>query len=183
VLIDAAGEYHNYGADITRTFPINGRFSEPQRAIYELVLQTQEAIIKSIKPGIAFESLQQKTVALLTEGLVKLKILSGDPAQLIAQKAYLPFYMHNVSHWLGLDTHDAGSYQSNGKSRLLEAGMVLTVEPGLYFRPDPTIDKQWWNIGVRIEDDILVTENGYDILSQDAPKKITDLENLIGEKV
>ncbi len=180
VLIDAGAEYQNYSADVTRTFPVNGKFSEAQTQIYQLVLKAQLAVIDSIKPGLVWDEMQAIVVDIFVEGLLALEILQGDKANLIKNKAYFDFYMHRSGHWLGLDTHDAGSYRIDNKTRVLEPGMVCTVEPGLYFAPDnDAIDKKWWNIGVRIEDDVLVTATGCDVLSKDLPKTIEDIEALM----
>ncbi|MBA2651004.1 MAG: Xaa-Pro aminopeptidase [Tatlockia sp.] len=180
LLIDAGGEYENYAADITRTFPVNGCFSEEQRAIYELVLKAQRAGIACIKPGLAWNEVQVKMIHVLTEGLVDLGLLKGSIDELIAAQAYKPFYMHNSGHWLGLDVHDAGRYKINGKWRALEPGMVLTVEPGLYISAGMEgVDKRWWNIGVRIEDDILVTQDGYENLTAGLPVEIAEIEALL----
>ncbi|MGQ3889087.1 Xaa-Pro aminopeptidase [Legionella sp. CNM-1927-20] len=182
VLIDAGCEFENYASDITRTFPINGRFSEPQRAIYELVLKAQKAGIACIKPGIAWPTIQETMVAILTEGLCNLGILHGNVKTLIAEGAYKQFYMHNSGHWLGLDVHDSGSYKVDNEWRLLEPGIVLTVEPGLYISANlPNVDKKWWNIGVRIEDDILVTKTGHYNLTGALPVDISDIEALMRE--
>lgn len=180
VLIDAGGEYQNYAADITRTFPVNGRFSQHQRAIYELVLQAQQAGIAAIKPGLAWNEVQRIMIRILTTGLRALGLLKGDVDSLIAAEAYKPFYMHNSGHWLGLDVHDCGSYKIKGEWRPLEPGMVLTVEPGLYISADiPGVDPCWWNIGVRIEDDILVTRDGHDNLTGALAVDVDEIEALM----
>lgn len=180
VLIDAGGEYDNYAADITRTFPVNGQFSPYQKCIYELVLKAQKAGIAAIKPGLAWNNIQQIMIHILTQGLCELGILNGSVDELIVKEAYKPFYMHNSGHWLGLDVHDAGSYRVNGEWRLLESGMVLTVEPGLYISSGMDgIDKRWWGIGVRIEDNILVTETGNEVLTSALPVQINDIEALM----
>lgn len=180
VLIDAGGEFENYAADVTRTFPISGRFNSEQRAIYELVLQAQRAGIACVKPGHAWNEIQRTMVHTLTAGLVDLGILKGSVSQLIEQEAYKPFYMHNSGHWLGMDVHDCGAYKINEKWRALEPGMVLTVEPGLYISEHSKgVDKRWWGIGVRIEDDIYVTGDGHQNLSGELPVEIDDLEALI----
>lgn len=180
VLIDAGGEYENYAADITRTFPVSGKFSPEQKSIYELVLKAQKAGIAAIKPGIAWNVAQQTIIHILTAGLCDLGILQGDVKDLIASEAYKPFYMHNSGHWLGLDVHDSGVYKINGEWRLLEPGMVLTVEPGLYISSHtPGVDKRWWGIGVRIEDDVLVTETGHDVLTGALPVDVADIEALM----
>lgn len=182
VLIDAGAEYQYYAADITRTFPVNGKFNQEQAAIYNLVLKTQENIIKMIKPGVRFNQLQEKATKLLHEGLINLGLLKGPSKKLWEKADYRRFYMHGVSHWLGMDVHDVGSYQENGKWQVLEPGMVLTVEPGIYITEDPSLEKRWWNIGVRIEDDILVTDAGHENLSKHAPKTIKEIEMLMAEK-
>jgi Xaa-Pro aminopeptidase len=180
LLIDAGGEYQNYSSDITRTFPVNGKFSAEQKAIYEIVLAAQLAGIKQVHPGNPWPKIQQTMVQIITEGLAKLGILNGNVNDLIETKAYQTFYMHNSGHWLGLDTHDVGSYQINGKWRELASGMVLTVEPGIYIAANsPNIDAKWWNIGIRIEDDVLVTKDGYEVLSSGLPKEINEIEKLM----
>lgn len=180
VLIDAGGEFENYAADITRTFPINGRFSPEQRAIYDLVLKAQQAGIALIKPGLAWPAVQACMVRILTEGLCELGLLQGDVDHLIETGGYRPFYMHNSGHWLGLDVHDCGAYKIDGEWRLLQPGMVLTVEPGLYISANmPGVDPRWWNIGVRIEDDILVTADGHDNLTGDLPVLASEIEALM----
>jgi Xaa-Pro aminopeptidase len=180
VLIDAGAEYENYAADITRTFPANGHFSSEQRAIYELVLASQLAAIESIKPGASWLAAQNSIINVLIQGLVDLGLLRGSMDELIEKKAYLPFYMHRSGHWLGLDVHDVGTYKQHGKWRCLQPGMVLTVEPGIYITNTiPGVDECWHRIGVRIEDDVLVTDKGQQVLSQRIPKKITDIEALM----
>lgn len=180
VLIDAGGEFENYAADITRTYPVNGKFSEAQRAIYELVLKAQKAGIALIKPGIAWPKVQELMVRILTTGLCELGILQGEIDTLISKEAYKPFYMHNSGHWLGLDVHDCGRYKIDNEWRLLEPGMVLTVEPGLYISAHmPGVDPRWWNIGVRIEDDILVTRDGNENLTGNLAVEIADIEALM----
>lgn len=158
VLIDAGCEVEGYASDITRTFPVNGRFSSAQRAAYDVVLAAQKAAIARCVPGTAFDDVHDAALDVLVPGLVDLGILSGDPAELKASGAFRPYYMHRTSHWLGLDVHDMGTYRENGKSRTLQPGMVLTVEPGLYLAAGtPGLDPRWHDIGIRIEDDILVT--------------------------
>lgn len=177
LLVDAGGELSNYASDITRTFPVNGKFSAPQKAIYELVLKSQLDAIERIKPGLPWNEIQQGIVKILTEGLVKLGILSCSVDALIQHKAYERFYMHNSGHWLGLDTHDVGHYKVNGEWRLLQEGMVLTVEPGLYIDAnDETVPKEYRGIGVRIEDDVLVTKTGCEVLTKAVPKTVADIE-------
>lgn len=181
VLIDAGAEYYNYAADVTRTFPANGKFTPEQRAIYDIVLEAQLAGIKAIKPGAPWPNIQTAIVKVITEGLVDVGLLKGRVSELIEKQAYLPFYMHRSGHWLGLDVHDVGRYKINGKWRNLQANMVLTVEPGIYISADlKNVPKRWHNIGVRIEDDVLVTTKGYEILSHQVPKKAEEVEMLVG---
>ncbi len=180
VLIDAGGEYQNYAADITRTIPVNGQFTPEQKAIYELVLKAQVAAIEIVRPNLRWDTLQTTLVKILVEGLVALGILSGEIESLITTKAYQRFYVHSSGHWLGLDVHDAGDYKRDGEYRLLEPGMVFTIEPGIYITPgEPGVDKRWWGIGVRIEDDILVTETGYEVLTEEAPKTVKAIERIM----
>lgn len=180
VLIDAGGEFENYAADITRTFPVGGQFNVEQRHIYELVLKAQKAGIACIQPGCRWHEIQQTILQVLVEGLVELNILKGHVDDLIAQGAYKPFYMHNSGHWLGLDVHDCGRYRKNNDWRALESGMVLTVEPGLYFHPDlENIDSRWLGIGVRIEDDICVTDKGYENLTGELEVEVDELEAIV----
>ncbi len=183
VLIDAGCEYQNYASDITRTFPANGRFSAEQRAIYELVLESQMAAIKAVKPGAAWTAPQTVIVKIITQGLIDLGILKGNLDDLIENEAYFPFYMHRSGHWLGLDVHDVGRYRVDNKWRTMQPGMVLTVEPGIYISADiPGVHKRWHNIGVRIEDDVMVTEGGRHNFSQNIPKSIADVEALMGKE-
>jgi len=180
VLIDAGCEYQCYASDITRTFPVNGRFSAEQTAVYEIVLAAQLAGIKHAKPGNSLESLHVTCMRILVEGLVELGILKGSVDGLIEQKAYMPFFMHRTGHWLGLDTHDAGLYRVGGEWLKFEAGMAHTIEPGLYIPAEtPGVDPKWWNIGIRIEDDIAITATGCEVLSADTPKSIADIEALM----
>ena len=180
ILIDAGAELDNYAADITRTFPKSGRFSEEQRAIYQIVLDAQIAGVEMIKPGLIWTDIQQQMVRIICQGLIELGILKGELDALIDQKVYSRFYMHNSGHWLGLDVHDSGNYKVDGSWRPLQAGMVLTVEPGIYIADHhQDVDSRWHNIGVRIEDDILVTERGYENLTAGVPKTIDDIEALM----
>ena len=183
VLIDAGCEWGNYSADISRTFPVNGKFSPEQKALYEVVLNAQQQVVELVKPGVVRKDLEARTITLLTEGLFELGILQGDLAQLIESKAVRQFYYHGVSHWLGLDVHDVGAYEIDGESRVLEAGMVLTVEPGLYMNPTDNLDPKWHNIGIRIEDDVLVTENGPHVLSAGVPKTVAEIEVICNNTV
>ena len=180
LLIDAGAEHDCYASDITRTFPVNGRFSPAQKALYEVVLAAQQAAIKQVLPGNHWNAPHAAAVKALTRGLVKLGILKGRPAELIRKEAFRRFYMHRTGHWLGMDVHDVGDYKVGGEWRVLEPGMVLTVEPGLYI---PTgsrgVAKRWWNMGIRIEDDVLVTKDGNEVLSQDVPKTVSEIEALM----
>ena len=178
LLIDAAGEYGGYCADITRTIPVGAKFTEGQAALYDIVLAAQKRSIEAVKPGVAVEEIHKLSVRVLVEGLVELGVLSGTVDECIAKNAYTPYYMHNTSHWLGMDVHDAGSYRVGGASRPLEAGMVLTVEPGLYLRTDAVVDETLRGIGIRIEDDVLVTETGCEVLTADVVKERADIEKL-----
>lgn len=180
VLIDAGGEYQNYAADITRTFPVQGRFTGEQRAIYELVYKAQQAGIQQVKPGIPWNVIQETVVQVLTEGLVALDILNGSIDGLIEQGAYKPFYMHNSGHWLGLDVHDVGQYKIDGAWRPLSPHMVLTVEPGLYIHDQMiNVHPRWHGIGVRIEDDIVVTNDGHENLTQALPRDPDEIEAVV----
>lgn len=179
LLIDAGAEYQCYAADITRTFPVNGKFTPAQRALYQVVLDAQYAAIDAVKPGNHWNQPHEAAVQVLTEGLLRLGLLQGNIEQLIDEQAYREFYMHRTGHWLGMDVHDVGDYKIGDAWRLLEPGMVLTVEPGLYIRDPQHIDKKWHFIGIRIEDDVLVTKNGHEILTAGAPKEIEDIEALM----
>lgn len=182
LLIDAGGEHLGYAADLTRTYPVSGQWSSAQSAIYELVLEAQRQAILLIKPGVPWPSIQQQVIKVLTQGLIDLGILSGSLDGLIEQFAYKDFYMHNSGHWLGLDVHDAGAYVQDKRPRLLAPGMVLTVEPGLYFSPRFTqIDAKWQGIGVRIEDDIVVTDDGCRVMSQALPKTREDIKVVMAD--
>ncbi|HVS82535.1 MAG TPA: Xaa-Pro aminopeptidase [Pyrinomonadaceae bacterium] len=190
LLVDAGAEYQGYASDITRTFPINGKFSDAQRDIYDLVLKTQMSCIDMVRPGVRLEDLKTHSVEMLTEGMVKLGLLKGDPAKLIEEKKYMQFYMHNLGHFLGIDVHDAGRYYFNGESRPAEPGMVMTIEPGLYISPDTKnipegfnqdVPARYLGIGVRIEDDVLVTENGARVLTNKVPKDPKEIEALMAK--
>ncbi len=181
LLIDAGAEYQCYAADITRTFPVNGKFTPAQRALYQVVLDAQYAAIEAVKPGNHWNQPHEAAVKVLTEGLLRLGLLQGNIDQLIDEQAYREFYMHRTGHWLGMDVHDVGDYKIGDAWRLLEPGMVLTVEPGLYIRAPQHIDKKWHFIGIRIEDDVLVTKNGHEILTAGAPKEIAEIEALMAE--
>ena len=180
VLIDAGGEYENYAADITRTFPVSGQFSHEQELIYDLVLESQKRGIACIKPGTRWDEIQKVIVNCLTQGLVDLGLLKGSVEELIEREAYKPMYMHQSGHWLGLDVHDVGAYKIDGKWRVLEPMMVLTVEPGLYIKPGlEGVDSRFWGIGVRIEDDVQVIEGGSHVLSKELPSERAALEALM----
>ena len=178
VLIDAGCEFAMYAGDITRTFPVNGKFSQPQREIYELVLKAQKRAIELLVPGNSIKQANDEVIRIKTQGLVDLGILKGDVDTLIEQQAYRQFYMHGLGHWLGLDVHDVGNYGQD-KQRILEIGMVITVEPGIYIAEDADVPEQYKGIGVRIEDNLLMTEYGNKILTAAAPKEIADIENLM----
>jgi Xaa-Pro aminopeptidase len=174
LLIDAGCELDCYAADITRTFPVNGKFSAAQQAVYELVLAAQATAIAAVKPGNTWNMPHDAAVSVLAQGMVDLKLLTGSVSGVIESQAYRKFYMHRTGHWLGLDVHDAGSYKQNGEWRTLEPGMVLTVEPGCYIRRAPDVPDEYADIGVRIEDDVLVTENGCDVITT-APKTVDEV--------
>ncbi len=177
LLIDAGCEYGYYASDVTRTFPVSKTFSREQRAIYELVLDAQLASIDATRVGATLEDGHAASVEVITKGLVKLGLLSGEPAKLIADEAYKPFYMHRTGHWLGMDVHDVGAYFVGGKPRKLEPGMVLTVEPGIYIgREYDKVAPEWRGIGVRIEDDILVTDGAPMNLTESIPKTVAEIE-------
>jgi Xaa-Pro aminopeptidase len=180
LLIDAGAEYDCYASDVTRTFPVNGRFSKAQKALYEVVLAAQAAAIKKVRPGNHWNDPHEAAVRVLTRGLVKLGILKGKPAALIRKEAYRRFYMHRTGHWLGMDVHDVGDYKVGNVWRELEPGMVLTVEPGLYIPAGSRgVARKWWNIGIRIEDDVLVTRDEPDVLSAAVPRTVADIEALM----
>ncbi len=187
ILIDAGCEVNGYASDITRTWPINGKFTEPQRLLYQLVLDSQMAAIEACKPGATFEAPNNAAREVLAKGLLELGIITGPTLEEANSPEQLGmFFMHRTSHWIGLDVHDVGVYTVDGEPRLLEAGMVLTIEPGLYFgawRPDIEIDEKWAGIGIRIEDDVLITKSGYEVLSNDCPKTIEQLEEIIGNSI
>ncbi|MCB1742653.1 MAG: Xaa-Pro aminopeptidase [Gammaproteobacteria bacterium] len=181
LLIDAGCELDYYASDITRTFPVDGRFSKEQRELYEIVLEAQYAAIDKTRPGHSWNDPHEAAVEVITRGLVDLGILKGRLPKLLADEAYRPFYMHRTGHWLGMDVHDVGDYKIDGHWRELEPGMVTTVEPGLYIRPgEKTVPKRFWGIGIRIEDDVLVTPNGHEVLTHDVPKSVDEVEALVG---
>jgi Xaa-Pro aminopeptidase len=179
LLIDAGCELDGYASDITRTFPVGGKFAGPQREIYEIVLAAQAAAIAEVKPGAGWEDPHNAAVKVLAQGMVDLGLCKGTVDSAIESGDYRRFFMHRTGHWLGLDVHDAGDYKRNGKWVELKPGMVLTVEPGCYVRPAEGVPEEFWNIGVRIEDDALVTGSGCEIITAAAPKKIEDIESLM----
>jgi len=180
LLIDAGAEFELYAADITRTFPVNGKFSRAQRAVYEIVLDAQLAAIEQIKPGNHWNEPHECAVEVITDGLIKIGLLSGTKKKAIEKEYYKQFYMHRTGHWLGMDVHDVGDYKVDDEWRVFEPGMTLTVEPGLYINDrDSKVAKKWHNIGIRIEDDVLVTKTGHEVLSHGAPKKIDDIEAIM----
>jgi Xaa-Pro aminopeptidase len=180
LLIDAGGEYDYYASDITRTFPVSGAFSPEQRAVYDLVLSAQQAAIDEVRPGNRWNQPHEAAVRVLTQGMLDLGWLEGELETLIADESYRRFYMHRTGHWLGMDVHDVGDYKVDGEWRTLAPGMVLTVEPGLYIPAGSEgVPERFWNIGVRIEDDVLVTAAGHEVLTRDAPKTIAEIEALM----
>lgn len=183
VLIDAGCELEYYACDVTRTFPVNGTFSKEQRAIYEIVLEAQAAAIAAIAPGNHWNQPHDASVRVITEGLLRLGLLKGKLATLIKEEAYRPFYMHRVGHWLGLDVHDVGDYRVDDAWHLLEPGMVMTVEPGIYIAADNTsVPKKWRGIGVRIEDDVVITKGGCDVLTSSAVKTVEEIEAVMAAR-
>ena len=190
LLVDAGAEYKGYASDITRTFPINGKFTDAQRDIYDLVLKCQKSCVDMVRPGVRLEDLKTHSIEILTEGMVELGLLKGEPKKLIEEKKYMQFYMHNLGHYLGIDVHDAGRYYFKGESRPAEAGMVMTIEPGLYISPDTSripegfnkdIPEKYLGIGVRIEDDVCVTEDGARVLTHKVPKEREEIEALMAK--
>ncbi len=181
ILIDAAAEYEMYAADITRTFPANGKFSEPQKALYSVILKAQKAVIAAAKPGVTFQELHDLDLRLLVEGMVEIGLLEGTPDEIIETASYQDYFMHKTGHWMGLDVHDMGMYMLDGKSRVLEPGMVFTVEPGIYVNSNSDAPERYRGIGIRIEDDILITENGNKNFTEAVPKEISEIEALMGK--
>jgi Xaa-Pro aminopeptidase len=179
VLVDAGAEYKHYNSDLSRTFPVNGHFTKYQRELYELVLNTQQAVIQLIKPAASLHDLQELAIYHIAEGLIKIGLLKGSIHDVIKTGAYKRFYMHNVSHWVGLNVHDDSTYKVDGHWRTLKPGMVLTVEPGLYIPNKKDIDIHWRGTGIRIEDVVLVTEKGAEVLTHQAPKTVNDIEKLM----
>lgn len=182
VLIDAGAEVDYYAGDITRTWPVSGTFSKPQRELYQLVLDAQIAAIEAIAPGVSFDAPHQVAVRVLTEGLVSLGLIEGPVDEAIEAERYRAFFMHRTGHWLGSDVHDVGRYHVDGEWRELEPGMVLTVEPGLYVDSQADVPMEYRGIGIRIEDDVLVTEEGHEVLSREVPKEIDEIEALFASR-
>ncbi len=180
VLVDTGAEVGLYAGDVTRTYPVNGKFSDAQKAVYQIVLDAQLAAIDCVRLGNSCSAPHVAAVKVITQGLIKLGLLKGRLSSLIEKEAYKKFYMHRTGHWLGLDVHDVGEYKVDGKWRELEVNMVVTVEPGLYIPAGKGIAKKYANLGIRIEDDVVVTKDGPLVLSQDAPKTIEDIENFMG---
>ncbi len=189
VLIDAGCELDGYASDITRTWPVNGRFSAAQRTLYELVLAAQQAALDAVRPGQTFHAVHDAAVKVLAQGMLDTGLLSrdrhGSVDDVIANKAFTPFYMHGTSHWLGMDVHDTGAYRLTDEpdkpSRPLQEGMVLTIEPGIYVRPAEGVPEAYWNIGIRIEDDVVVAPGGHTLLTGAAPKTVAEIETLMRE--
>ncbi len=179
LLIDAGCELDSYAADITRTFPVNGKFSAAQRDVYEIVLAAQLAAIAAAIPGNTWNAPHEAALNVLAQGFIDLKLCQGTLESVLEKESYKQFYMHRTGHWLGMDVHDVGEYKIGGQWRKLEAGMTLTIEPGCYIRPADNVPRELWNIGIRIEDDVLITAGGNEVLTQDAPKTVNDIEELM----
>ena len=182
ILVDAGAEYQGYASDITRTFPVNGRYTEAQRDVYELVLKAQMSCVEMARPGVTMDELKKHSIEILTEGMVRLGLLKGEPEKLIEEEKYKQFYMHGLGHYLGLDVHDVGPYYSRDtrQGRPLSPGVVITIEPGIYIAPDTeNIPDKYLGIGIRIEDDVLITEDGRRVLTTAAPKQIEEIEQLM----
>lgn len=182
LLIDAGCELEYYASDVTRTFPVDGRFTAEQRAIYDVVLEAQEKCIAATKPGTTLEAVHRIAVRELTAGLIELGLVEGPLDEALEKERYKPFYMHRTSHWLGMDVHDVGKYFPRGEARVLEPGMVLTIEPGLYIGVNAEVEARWRGIGVRIEDDILVTADGRENLTAAIPKAPAELEDILASR-
>ena len=179
LLIDAGCELDGYASDITRTFPVNGRFSPAQKEVYEIVLASQTAAINAAKPGNTWNQPHEAALRVLAQGFIDLKICQGSVDSVIETESYKQFYMHRTGHWLGMDVHDVGEYKIDGQWRLLQPGMTLTVEPGCYIRPADNVPRELWNIGIRIEDDIHITDLGNEVLTQAAPKSVSEIEEVM----
>ena len=182
VLIDAGAEYRNYAADLSRTFPVSGRFSPAQRSLYDLVLDAHHAALAQAQPGRAYNAMHEAAVQVLTAGLITLGLIEGPLDKAIDEQRYRPFFMHKTGHWLGLDVHDVGDYRIDGHWRELEPGMVCTIEPGLYIRPDAPVAAKWRGIGIRIEDDVLITRDGHEVLSAALPTAADEIQARIGSQ-
>jgi len=182
LLIDAGAEYGYYASDVTRTFPVSGRFTPDQRRIYDLVLDAQTAAIEAVRPGATIDHVHDAAVKVLVSGMIELGLLHGTVDEAIESASYKAFYMHRTSHWLGMDVHDVGCYFVSGQPRAMEEGMVLTVEPGLYVSSAAEVDKRWCGIGVRIEDDVVVTRDGYRIITSDIPRRAEELESILAQR-
>ncbi len=182
LLIDAGCEFDGYAADITRSFPVNGRYTPAQRDVYQMVLAAQAAAIAAVRPGNAWDAPHQAALRVLAQGMIDLDLVSGSVDAVIESGSYKRFYMHRTGHWLGLDVHDAGEYKLDGQWRALAAGNTLTVEPGCYIRPDERVPQALWNIGIRIEDDVLVTLAGCDVLTAAAPKTVAEIEDWMANR-
>jgi Xaa-Pro aminopeptidase len=182
LLIDAGCELDGYASDITRTFPVNGIFSAAQRDVYEVVLAAQTAAIAAAQPRQLWNAPHEAALRVLAQGFIDLKLCHGTVDAVLENESYKKFYMHRTGHWLGMDVHDVGNYKMENQWRALQPGMVLTVEPGCYIRPADDVPSALWNIGIRIEDDVLITENGNEILTQDAPKTVCEIEELMRAK-
>jgi Xaa-Pro aminopeptidase len=182
LLIDAGAEYEGYASDITRTFPVSGRFTGAQRELYQLVLDCQEQCVRMVAPGVTLDEMHERSVEILTEGMVRLGLLAGDVKKLIEEEAYKKFYMHRLGHYLGMDVHDVGLYHTDGQPRPVEPGIVMTVEPGLYIAEDAEgVPDKYRGLGVRIEDDVLVTPEGHRVLTDKAPKQVEEIEALMAK--
>ena len=182
LLIDAGAEYSYYASDVTRTFPVSGRFTDEQRRVYDLVLDAQSAAISAVRPGATIEQVHDAAVRVLVSGMLDLGLLKGTLDEALESSSYKAFYMHRTSHWLGMDVHDVGCYHVSGQPRAMEEGMVLTVEPGLYVSPAAEVDPRWCGIGVRIEDDVVVTRDGYRVLTADIPRQASELEAILARR-
>jgi Xaa-Pro aminopeptidase len=182
LLIDAGCELDGYAADITRTFPVDGRFSPAQKDLYQLVLSAQAAAISAVQPGSPWDAPHEAALRVLVQGFIDFGLCHGSVDTVIQLEDYKRFYMHRTGHWLGLDVHDPGEYKRNGEWRSLQPGMTLTVEPGCYIRPADNVPRHFWNIGVRIEDDVAVTEAGCEVLTSAAPKAVAEIEELMQER-
>ena len=180
VLVDAGCEYQYYASDVTRTFPVNGKFSPEQKEIYSIVLEAHRQSMEQAKPGNKWNLMHEKSVEVIVEGLLDLGLLKGTKEQVIEKGDYSKFYMHRIGHWLGMDVHDVGGYKQDGDWRELEKGMVMTVEPGIYILDSlEDVDDKWKGIGVRIEDDIVITDSGFEVLTPNVPRTIEEVEHTV----